>query len=267
MNIIYFIIFLFSVAMGQPSRRIQVIDNPQTAEDFDHLNKGCPENSECDQIMGQMLLKWKETINNLIKQETSESQKAKELEGFRSKFGIPTEFYTYERSQLGFKPILHSSPCKSHNPKDQKQKVYRGTSFIKSISHEKIIIWRDQTQIELPPNDLILPQKTIVYFESGPETYLLPLGDQPIYIQNKSLHILKEEDGFYFMLKISPQGEWKIVDLEPLKLNEWESHRQNVNCPKEETPSKTTVFENEFCKTVWDIDKKRTVVIKLQNGC
>lgn len=266
MNTIYFILFLTSIALGEVPRRIQVIENPQTIEDFDHQNKGCPENSECDQVMGQMVLKWKETISNIQAKEMSETKKASELESFRSKYGIPTEFYTYERSQLGFKPLLHSSPCREHNPKDQKEKVFRGVSFIKSIENGKAIVWRDQTQIELPVNDLIVPQKVVLYFENNPKSYYLPIGDQPLYIQNQSLFVLKEEDGFYFMLKVSPDGEWKIVELDSSKLGEWESHRQNVSCPEDKSV-KSKIFNHDYCKSIWDLDKKKTVIMKLQSGC
>lgn len=264
MRMTYFALFITLAAFAQPKPRIEVLPNPQTIEDFDHEFKGCPENSDCDQVMGHMLSRWKTLINKL-KESTDNAKNAQVLEIFRAKYGIPTEFYTNQKSQQSFKPALHSSSCKEHNPKSG-DKILRGTAFIKSITNEKAMIWRDQSLIEIPLKDNLSPQPVRVYYESGALTYQLAINDQPLYIKNKELYILKEEDGFYFGLKIAPNGDWKIVDMDMTQLSAWEDKRNYVPCPKDDEKA-LGIFNSEFCKTVWDLDSKKSVIVRMQQGC
>lgn len=214
--------------------------------------------------MGHMLGQWRTLITKL-KEGTDPKKNAQELELYRAKYGIPVEFYTNQKSQQGFRPVLHDSPCKEHNPKDQ-EKILRGTSFIKSISEEKAIIWRDQSQIELPLKDNMTPQPVKVYFEKGAVTYQLPINDQPLFIKNRELYILKEDDGLYYTLKVSEKGDWKIVYLNMTELSMWEDKRENVACPQDanKVPS---LFTYEFCKTVWDVDAKKALPVRMSQGC
>ena len=77
---------------------------------------------------------------------------------------------------------------------------------------------------------------------------------------------MKEEDGFYFGLKVSENGDWKMINLDMTQLSVWEDKRSDMECPKD--PDKApSVFTNEFCKGVWDIDAKKTVPVRMQPGC
>ncbi len=264
MGLTYLILFLTISAFGENSPRIQVLPNPQSLEDFDHEFKGCPENSECDQVMGHMLTNWRALVTKL--NQAADAQKtAQELENFRSKYGIPVEFYTDQKSQQSFKPALNSSSCKEHNPKTG-QKVFIGIGFLKSLSGEKAIIWRDQSQIELPLKNNLTPQPVKVYFESGPVTYQLPINDQPLFIKNRELYILREDEGLYYTLKISENGDWKIVYLDMTQLSTLEEKRQYVNCPQEKEKS-SPIFGTEFCKSVWNLEAKKLVVVRMHQGC
>lgn len=264
MRVTYLLLFLTFSALAQNKPRIQVIPNPQSIEDFDHEFKGCPENSECDQVMGHMLTQWKTLITKL-KDSSDSSKNAQMLELYRSKYGIPVEFYTNQKSQTAFKPALYSSSCKDHNPKTG-DKVFKGLSFIKSLSSETAIIWRDQSQTELPIKGTLVPQPVRVFYESGPVTYQLPIDDQPLFIKGRELYVLKEEDGFYFMMKISDKGEWKIVSVDMTQLSYWEDKRSEVTCPKD-TEKAPAQFRVEFCKSIWDSDAKKTIPVKLRQGC
>lgn len=261
----YLLLFFSLTTFAQTPKRIQVIPNPQSLEDFDHQFKGCPENSECDQAMGMALQRWKDLISKLRADGATDAKDIALLEIFRSKYGIPTEFYTYEKSQQGFKPLLYNSPCKSHNPKAPAPKVVKGTAFIKGIDGSKAVVWKDQNQIDVPLKDLLIPQPVKVYF-STPVTYSIALGDQPLFIKDKSLYILKEEDSFYYMLKVSETGEWKIENPNLGELSKWEDKRNYIKCPEDKDKA-AAVFENEFCKTVWDNDLKKTVIVRMQEGC
>ena len=264
MRLTYLILFFAISAFGENSPRIQVLPNPQSLEDFDHEFKGCPENSECDQVMGHMLTNWRSLVTKLY--QAGDSQKtALELEIFKSKYGIPVEFYTDQKSQQSFRPALNSSSCKQHNPKTG-PKTFRAVAFLKSLTNEKAIIWRDQSQIELPLKDNLVPQPVKVYYETGAVTYQLPINDQPLFIKNKELYILREDEGLYYTLKISENGDWKIVHIDMTQLSTLEERRQYVDCPKEnEKPA--LIFGIEFCKSVWDLEAKKTVIVKMHQGC
>lgn len=265
MRLTYLLIFITLSVSAQNKPRIQVIPNPQSPEDFDHEFKGCPENSECDQVMGHMLSRWK-VLTGKLKEINDPKKNALAVEIFRSKYGIPVEFYTTQKSQVGFKPVLYNSPCKEHNPKDQKEKVLKGIAFIKAISNEKAIIWRDQSQIELPLKDNMSPQPVKVYYDKGPVVYQLPLNEQPLFIKNRELYFLREDDGLYFTMKVSENGDWKIENLDMTQLSAWEDKREEVTCPNDLDKAPEN-FNINFCKTVWDVDAKKAIPVKMYQGC
>lgn len=264
---LFFLLFFISLsAWAQPKPRIEVIPNPKSIEDFEHQFKGCPENSECDQVMGLQLSRWNDLIKKLKEDVTDPKKKAQFMELFRGKYGIPVEFYTYQKSQQGFKPLLFDSPCKGHNPKDA-PKTLKGISFVKSMSEKAAVVWRDQTQIEVPIGELLIPQKVFVWNEGEPTIYHLPLGDQPLFIKDKSLYVLKEQDDYFYVLKVSPDGDWKIEDIDMTKLSEWEEKKSHVTCLKIPPNPYPEIFKDEFCKSVWNEDLKKPVTVKMFQGC
>jgi len=262
----YLLFFLALNAFSKTSPQIQVILGPKSNEDFDHQFKGCLENSECDQVMGMQLSRWKDLIKKNGNEEISESKKTQLLEQFRVKYGIPVDFYTVQKSQQGLKPMLFSSPCKMHNQKDE-EKILRGTAFLKSISQDKAVAWRDQTQMEIPLGEILMPQPVLIYDGDIPIKYQLPLEDQPLYIQNKDLIVLREEDGFFYGLRISRNGDWKIVQLDFSNLAQWEEKKSEVKCPMESKKAAPEAFGVEFCKLIWDEDQKKAVTVKMHQGC
>ncbi len=276
MQIGYLILFLTFPLLAQDlktklpalSTQIRPLPSPEGLEDFEHQFKGCPENSECDAIMGKQLKAWKDLIDKLESDHPSEAIKAGELEKFRAKYGIPIEFYTHQKSEISFKPILYNSPCKNHNPKKQEEvKTLVGMSFIKAINKTHALVWRDETQFEIPLGDLLTPQPVEVYFSETPTLYQIPLGDKPLFIKNKSLYVLREEDSLFYFLKISPFGEWKIENVDFSRLSEWEEKRIHKECPKEENHLTPKTFTTEYCQTVWSEDLKKPVVFKVHRGC
>lgn len=266
MTYYYLLIFLSFSLFAQSGPQIEVLKSAEGLEDFEHQFKGCPENSECDQVMGLQMSRWNELVTKLKTAQLTPLKKVQFLEVFRAKYGIPVEFYTDQKSQQTFKPLLYNSSCKIHNPKDAEKKVLRGTSFLKSLSSTEGVVWRDQTQTQVPLGQLMTPQPVQV-LSSPPATYQLPLGDQPLFIKNKDLFVLREEDGLFYFLKISSSGEWKIEDVDMSRLSYWEDKRESVKCPLEKDKENSLYFESSFCKKIWDEDSKSTLIVKLQEGC
>lgn len=267
MNLVYLLIFLSFTAFAQTNPKIEVIPSPKSADDYEHQYKGCLENSECDQVMGLQLSRWKELITKVKDPQMPDSKKFAYLELFRNKYGMPVEFYTVQKSQMGFKPLLFDSPCRNHNPKGG-LKILKGTAFLKGLTNTKAIVWRDQTQFEVPIGEMLRPQPVYIYVDPvKPTLYQLPMGDQPLYIKNKELFVLKEAEEFFFMLKITDAGEWKIENADMSKLSAWEDKRSEVACPKDANKPDPNVFGVEFCKSIWHEDLKKNVTVKLFQGC
>lgn len=263
----YFLILLLIPHLSAAQPEIKVLSEPATAEDFEHQNKGCPENSECDPVMGHQMKTWKDMVKRLAESTLSSDKKIQEAEEFRQKSGMPAEFYTYKKSQQGFRPLYFNSPCKEHNPKIQENRVLRGSAFIKSMPKEKAVVWRDQTQIEVPVGELLIPQPVTVFTSTGTMNYLLPIDDQPLFIRDKALHIVREDEGFFYMLRIEQNGDWKIVDIDLAKLSQWEDKREYTTCPPDKEKKTPKEFGVTFCKWIQDEDSKKPVIVRMHAGC
>lgn len=266
MKIANLIFFLSISAFANQKPKIELIPPPKTMEDYEHHFKGCLENSECDQVMGLQLTRWNDLVKKLRDDVEEPVKKFQLLELFRDKYGIPVEFYTLQKSQQGFKPLLFNSSCKSHNP-NSGEKILRGTSFLKSLSKDKAMVWRDQTQIEVPVGEIIVPQPVFVYRDKKVTQYQLPINDQPLFIRNGELYILREENDLFYFLSVSSSGDWKIQNIDMTRLSEWSEHRSETPCPKDSHRADVKYFEHEFCKFIWDEDLKNKVIVKMHKGC
>jgi hypothetical protein len=266
MRLSYLLLLLALEARAQGAPKIELLPAPKAPEDYEHQFKGCLENSECDQVMGHQLSRWNELVKKLKLPEMEEKERVRYLELFRAKYGIPVEFYTVQKSQQGFKPLLFNSSCREHNPKSG-AKILRGTAFLKGLSHEKAVVWRDQTQIEVPIGELLTPQPVVAYRDAAIARYELPLGDQPLFIRNNHLYVLREADDLFYFLTVSEAGDWKIEQVDMERLSAWELKRTEVPCPKDAGAPAPKLFGTSFCKTVWDEDLKKSVTVKLHQGC
>lgn len=261
----YLLFFLSLTVFGQTTPVIKVLPMKPGPLDYEHLNPGCPENSGCDPVMGQQMKKWNDLIKKVSFEESSPQSKAQQIEAFRAQFGIPVEFYTTQKAQQGFKPILFSSSCRDHSLKTD-QKILKGIAFTMGISAKSAAVWRSSAQIEVPLSELYLPQPVTVYFPEGARTYQLPLGDQPLFVKDKSLYVLRDEEDFFYMLKVTSSGEWSVEATDLSELTQWTDRRLEVKCPKSDLKV-PAAFGSHFCKSIWDEDAKKTVIALMHLGC
>lgn len=240
--------------------------NPESLDDFAHPNKGCPENSECDQVMGSMLQKFKILVEKLDSGEFDQNYKAKEMEKFRISFGLPVNFYTQQKADQSFKPLLHTTPCKNHNPRDKTlSQILLGEAFIKKIDSKKGFIQRGNTLHEIPIGELFAPAPVEVFFDSRPLKFYIPLGDKPLYIKDKSLIILREVEGFYYVLKISSNGDWQVIPFDMSLIGQYSEKNTKVECALDKSLSPT--FDTNYCENIWSEDLKKTILVKYYRGC
>jgi len=230
--------------------------------EFIHQNLGCYENSECDPVMGHQLNRW----TRLIKDKNLEGKNKKAaLSKHLKENGIPIEFYTIEKTNYFFKPMLFNSHCRNHNPKEG-EKTLRATAFMKSLNPEKAVIWRDQTQIEYQPDSQLVAQPIKVYFEESPKIFMASLDDQPLYIKNNKIYILKEYEEEFFLLEVSEDGKWEIVDLDFSKLSFYEDKKTHIACPSEQM-NRPKEFEVKFCRGIWDESQNKLIPVEMYQGC
>ena len=83
MRISYIVFFISLSVLRQTVPQMEVLPNPKSLEDFDHQFKGCLENSECDQVMGLQLNRWKELVKKVQDEGVTASKKSQFLELFR----------------------------------------------------------------------------------------------------------------------------------------------------------------------------------------
>ena len=181
---LYLLVFFIVSPYLQAVTTIKVLPETSMPQEFIHQNPGCLENSECDQVMGHQLKRWSDLLENPLMRGKA---KGELLDKHLKESGIPTEFYTIQKVERFFKPMLFNSHCRNHNPKEG-EKILRGTAFLKSLTPEKAIIWRDQTQIEFRPNEQLVAQPLKVYFSEVPTTFMTSLDDQPLFIRNNKIY-------------------------------------------------------------------------------
>lgn len=257
-----FLFLIVAAPLAWSAPQIKVLPEPSGGHEFIHPNLGCLENSECDPVMGHQLNQWNKIIKD---KERANREKRLALAKHLKERGIPTEFYTAEKANPFFKPLLFNSHCRNHNPKEG-VKTLHATAFIKSLTPQKALIWRDQTQIEYVPNEMLVAQPIKVYFDEAPKIYLSSLDDQPLYIKDGKLYILKEYEDEFFLLEIDQQGQWQIVDLDITKLSFYEDKKIHMECPKAIGPHPKE-FEVRFCKGIWDESQSKLIPVEMYQGC
>ncbi|MFA7612651.1 MAG: hypothetical protein WCY48_00335 [Candidatus Caldatribacteriota bacterium] len=258
----YLVLFLIVSPLSWSAPQVKVLSEPSTPQEFIHQNPGCLENSECDPVMGHQINEWNQLIKN---PKLKGKDKRLALSKHLKERGIPTEFYTIQKVSRFFKPMLFNSHCRNHNPKEG-EKILRGTSFIKSLTPDKAVIWRDQTQIEFTPDEQLVAQPIKVYFDEVPKIFLSSLDDQPLFIKDHKLYILKEYEEEFFLLEIDEKGKWEIVDMDISKLSFYEDKKAHMECPNS-VGTHPTEFEVRFCKGIWDESQSKLIPVEMYQGC
>lgn len=257
----YLLLFFLFSSRIEAQTPIKVLPEVSSPHEFIHQNPGCLENSECDQVMGHQLNTW----SKVLKEASSPKDKSARLARELKERGIPVEFYTVAKVKNFFKPMLFNSSCRHHNPKEG-EKIFRGTAFLKSLSLNKAIIWRDQTQIEYRPDQQLVAQPIKVYFSETPTTYLSALDDQPLFMRNNKLYFLKEYDEEFFLLEVSANGDWEIVEMDLTKLTYYEDKKTNIDCPNNKIEN-SQAFEVKYCKGIWDETTSKLIPVEMYQGC
>lgn len=239
-------LYLFShQALGFSKAHLEKIKNKKdiTYADLAHENLGCPENSECSKANGKKLLKWSSIIKKYADKPRLLSKK---LEKFRKQNGIPVEFLLHDNlnTKQTLDPIVWDSRCRHHNPKEG-TKIVKGMKFFRNN----------------PKTDKL----KFIQVKTPDSVYEIPYGDQPLFIRNKELIIVKEYEEAFYHMSISPKGKWKILNVRSSQTAKGRINRENADC-KTKTKG-NEYFLGSYCAKIWDEDKKDSVLIEQDWTC
>lgn len=213
-------------------------------EDLAHENLGCPENSICSKEMGLKMRNWEQFIKDANKSPNAH----KKLEKFRAKHGIPVSFLTKKSSVLALDPILFSSRCAQHNPKDNKEAtVYKAIQFFRNNPNSDTVMF-DSAWLE---------DKTL---------FKLPYEELPIMVKDKALVVVREYQSHFYHLAINPDGQWRVIRPTKRELTKARQVLENAQCEEsDKTPGPNHL--KTFCKTIWNTDLKKAQTIRLSWAC
>jgi hypothetical protein len=230
-----------------PSVYAADVSDPATGLDsIVHDFKGCPINSSCSENSGKAVLHWE----NYLKK-TNEKNKNKRLMAYLKKDGLPIDFLTKKETKVSLDPIMWNSRCRAHNPKNRHQNVYKGRKFLKKITKSEHMIF---TPI-------------IIYNGKEEKNYLIPYQDQPLLIKNQRIVTIKDYDDFYYQLSISSEGSLSLENLSSQEISY--AHDQKVTdikCPTKMELNET-YFKKSYCQKIYDLDKKKLVIIQYAWSC
>jgi hypothetical protein len=199
---------------------------------------GCPENSICKKETGVNRSEWLLILKKLEQNKITEKIANQFL---LQSNGFPIPMWASEEAIKKPFTVLWDSPCKQH--KILNNKTYIAISFIKKL---------------LPKNNILFHSPAILNDDKKiPHPLMVIRGDAPLYIINDSLYYTQDDDGHYYGLLISPQGNISITKTIS------DSHfPREVSCSKEqvemfsrEIPS-PNFFQGYYCKEIWNTKTK-----------
>lgn len=232
-----------------------------------HVHKGCPENSQCDAEMGQLLESWKNSAARWAQFKGPSSVLNQELALRVRTTGWPTEFYAHEAISSTLAPILYTSSCSQHRRPEAQTVLLRAQAFVKGSDAGDLIAVKGKTEYRLKLSDSLLAQ-TVIHHRPGrpPVRFYLPLGERPLYIDNDELVTLAESEDFYALLTIPRSGPWRASALTTEPVSDYQEAQADVACPKE-APSSLAGFQKTYCRSISDKNLKPNGVVQLFWDC
>lgn len=242
-------------------------------EEIAHDNPGCPENSECDALMGMQMKTWKTLAASLKGTNKSYALTEKLLQDFTTKKGWPASFYVRPEIRTTLKPILFTSSCALHNSKEPTLKLMRAEAFIKDVKEGSATIVKGNTEYKLKIGETIFLQQVIIHRpDKSKQEYWLPLGEKPLFMEGSELYTLVESEDYFSYLKSSPDGSWNFSVTPPDKANDsvsfYYEQSQEIPCTDEAKAIPIPFgFQRTYCKSLPNMEGKSAGVIQYFWDC
>lgn len=220
-----------------------------------YLNQECPENAICSKEMGQKRKRWL-TFLKKIELEKTPSSKAKKIEQYRKREGIPLGIWMKAKAKGKGKGktrgkevdvISWDSFCPRHQREGQE--LYIGEVFAKDFK-------------TLTPSTFLVVDSAykLKRTGNGVARYPIPRGETPSHISGTKLVFAQEYEGHYYFLKTGPQGATQVV-LPPSLSSQNLKESREIDCPKRlsghfKKSKNHPLYQGHFCKAIWNTELK-----------
>lgn len=232
-----------------------------------HVNKGCPENSECDAEMGVLLDQWKRLAQRWLTTQKGRELYSKELALVTAKRGWPTEFYARHSISGTLAPVIHSSSCAQHRSKDPTETLVKARAFLKGIKEGHAIFSKGTAEFRLKLGEALFIQQAVFHAaDKTLKTFYLPLGEKPVYMEGENLVALVESEDLYALLTATPEGQWSFAAGPEAGVSQYLDGLEEVPCPKEAVPVPTG-FQKTYCQKIMKRDGTAAGIVQLFWAC
>jgi len=239
----------------------------QQLEELSHTNKGCPENSECDAEMGQLLDQWKRLAERWLSTDKGRALYPKELALVTNKRGWPSEFYARPTIAATLAPVLNTSSCPQHRSKDPTETLLRARAFLKGTHDGHAIFTKGAAEFRLKLGEAIFLQQVVWHhLDKSQKTFYVPLGEKPIYVEGENLVALVESEDLYALLTTTPQGQWTFAAAPESGISQYHDGLEEIPCPKEAVAIPTG-FSKTYCQKITQRDGTAAGVVQLFWAC
>tara|TARA_R110002072_G_scaffold64203_4_gene159586 strand:- start:25164 stop:25940 length:777 start_codon:yes stop_codon:yes gene_type:complete len=208
---------------------------------LDHINKGCPNNSQCSKETGLKMQRWSKALRE------SKKLGIRRLTNTAKKVGIPFDLWSRAKTSKELKVITWDSSCPNHNLPDQQ--IFSATIFVKDI---KDLMKFDDL---VAPTLLLLKNKKI-------QQHYIPRDASPMFYDNGTIHYLMGNQGDYYGMKISSKGIISVNSIQ--KVSEYP---QSKSCHPalmkkwKQTKAPKNLYKDVSCSSIWDAQAKKYIPI------
>ncbi len=230
---------------------VTIVPNFAYSNPFAHANKGCPENSLCSPTSGIKHARWLKAIDQTLSM--TSQRRAATLEKFRKNYGLPVLFLTTEKAKTALDPILWTSRCRHHNPKEKVLKIFKAQQFFVNNPKSKLV--------ELNPVKIEIGKGKAI----KNKIFHLPYGDQPLLIQNGKLVVTKDYEDILYHMSVDSKGGWKVVYIPSQLIRKAMHEREKVKCETKLKPGK--FYLSNYCNVIWNADTKRVQKVEQVWSC
>ncbi|MEA9356447.1 hypothetical protein SHI21_09545 [Bacteriovorax sp. PP10] len=214
---------------------------------------GCPENAYCQKNTGEVRRQWLDSLDEFNRSKISESKFNADLQ---KNNGVPVAGWAMEEAGVLPRIMMWDSPCKQH--KQEASKFYISELFRKNLRSSEL---KEYTNIYFPRVVLVDNNKKVF-------SMVVPRGDIPTFMDNGSLHYLKEDDGKYYGFLINRDGDIRITKPQIVKElpKEVVCLKEQVDLFMREAPS-PTFYQSYHCMDIWDKNSKTYKPILFGRSC
>jgi len=199
---------------------------------------GCPENAFCQKNTGEVRQKWLDQLALFYTGKLSENAFN---EWLQKNQGVPFPIWALEEASVLPNIMLWDSPCAQH--RKEASKFYIGDIFRKNIKENEI---KEFQSLFFAKAYGVTPDKKVY-------SVTIPRSEVPLFSENGKLYFLEEDEGNYYGLYISINGDIKISGVHSVKETAKESVclKEQVDQFLREAPS-PTFYKGYTCKDIWD---------------